>query len=239
MKKLMAILFAFISLNSFSQTGHTIKGDGEIKKETRQVGSFTSLNAQGSLEIKIDYGNSGTISVEADENLLPYIETTVEEGGLSIRSKEHVNLKSRSKMIVYVSMTQVRSLKLSGSGNINGSGAFTNDASTDISVSGSGNLSLAFNTFKELDLSVSGSGNMKLEGSSKSITAKVSGSGNIDCSNTSSDDVIAKVSGSGNIRVYPSKSIDAQISGSGDVFYKGDVQKINSKISGSGRVIKM
>jgi hypothetical protein len=71
------------------------------------------------------------------------------------------------------------------------------------------------------------------------ISAKISGSGNIDCSNTSSNDVVAKVSGSGNIKVDANNSIDAQINGSGNVFYKGDAQKINRKMSGSGKVIKM
>ncbi len=239
MKKLLAILLAFISLNSFSQKWETIKGNGETKKETREVSSFTSINAQGPMEIKIDYGNSGTISVEADENLLPYIETTVEDGRLSINPKKNVNLKSRSGIVVYVSMTQIKSLKLSGSGNISGSGAFTNDATTDFSVSGSGNLSLDFDTFKELDLSISGSGNIKLKGASSMISAKISGSGNIDCSNTSSNDVVATVSGSGNIKVYANNSIDAQISGSGNVFFKGNAQKINRKMSGSGKVVKM
>lgn len=239
MKKLLAIILAFISLNSFSQKWQTIKGNGETKKETREVSSFTAINAQGSMEIKIDYGNSGTISVEADENLLPYIETTVEDGRLSIKPKKNVNLNSRSGIVVYVSMTQIKSLKLSGSGNISGSGAFTNDTTTDFSVSGSGNLSLDFDTFKELDLSVSGSGNIKLKGASSMISAKISGSGNIDCSNTSSHDVVAKVSGSGNIKVDANNSIDAQINGSGNVFYKGDAQKINRKMSGSGKVIKM
>ena len=80
------------------------------------------------------------IVVEADENLLPYIETTVENGKLLIKPKKNVNLKSKSKMNVYVSMTKINSLQLSGSGNINGSGAFTNDDKTDMAVSGSGNL---------------------------------------------------------------------------------------------------
>ena len=73
------------------------------------------------MNVQIAYGNSNSVTVEADENLLPYIETTVENGKLSIKSKKNVNLKSSSKMNVYVSMTKINSLQLSGSGNINGS----------------------------------------------------------------------------------------------------------------------
>lgn len=240
MKKILISVFALISLNSFAQPWETIKGNGQIKKETREVSNYTSLASQGSMDVQIAYGNSNSVVVEADENLLPYIETSVENGKLSIRSKKNVNLKSGSKMIVRVSMTKINSLQLSGSGNINGSGAFTNDGKTDIGVSGSGNLKLDFDSFEDLDLSVSGSGNIDLKSSAtNSINAKVSGSGNIDCSSISSKDVEAKLSGSGNIKVYASNSIDAKISGSGNVYYKGDVQNISTKVVGSGRVLKM
>ena len=240
MKRLLISLFALISLNSFAQRWETIKGDGQIKKETREVNNFTSLASMGSMDVQIAYGNSNSVVVEGDENLLPYIETSVENGKLTIRSKKNVNLKSTSKIIVRVSMAKINSLQLSGSGNISGSGAFTSDGKTDIGVSGSGNLKLDFDSFKDLDLSISGSGNIDLKSSeTNSIDAKVSGSGNIDCSSISSKDVDAKLSGSGNIKVYANNSIDAKISGSGNVYYKGNAQNITSKVVGSGKVLKM
>jgi Putative auto-transporter adhesin, head GIN domain len=240
MKRLLIFLFVLISFNSFAQRWETIKGNGQIKKETTEVSNYTSLASMGSMDVQIAYGNSNSVIVEGDENLLPYIETSVENGKLTIRSKKNVNLKSTSKIIVRVSMTKINSLQLSGSGNINGSGAFTSDGKTDIGVSGSGNLKLDFDSFKDLDLSVSGSGNIDLKSSeTNSISAKVSGSGNIDCSSISSKDVDAKLSGSGNIKVYANNSIDAKISGSGNVYYKGNAQNISSKVAGSGKVLKM
>jgi hypothetical protein len=240
MKKLLFVLFAFITTNTFSQKWETIKGDGQVKKETRQIADFTSLSSQGAIDVEISYGNSTSVTVEADENLLPYIETSVANGRLTIQSKKNANLKSSSKMVVSISMTKINSLKLSGSGNINGKGDFTNDSNTEISISGSGNMDLDFDRFKDLDLSISGSGNMNLKGNDvNAINAKVSGSGNIDCSETRSNDVNAKISGSGNVKVYAQNSIDAKIAGSGNVFYKGDASKISSKVAGSGKVLKM
>lgn len=240
MKKLLILLFALISVNSFAQPWETINGNGQTKQETREVGNYSSLATHGSMDVQINYGNSKTIMIEAEENLLPYIETSVQNGKLSIKAKKNVNLKSHSKIVVHVSMTKINSLQLSGSGNINGSGAFSNDGKTDIGISGSGNLSLDFDSFKDLDLSVSGSGNIDLKGSAtNSINAKISGSGNIDCSSISSKDVDAKLSGSGNIKVYANNSIEAKISGSGNVYYKGNAQNISSKVVGSGKVLKM
>lgn len=240
MKKILFIASIFITANVFAQKWETIKGNGKSKTETRQVDNFTSLASQGSMDVFITYGSNNSITVEADENLIPYIETKVDDGKLIIRTKKNVNLKSTSKTVVKLSMTTVNSIQQSGSGNVYGSGAFSSDRKTDVAVSGSGNLKLDFSSFKDLDLSVSGSGNVDLKsGSTNSLSAKISGSGNIDCSTVSSKDVDAKISGSGNIKVYASNSLDAKISGSGNVLYKGDVQNISSKIVGSGKVMRM
>lgn len=228
------------SFNLFAQPWKSVQGNGNVKKETRQVTDFSSLSSHGSIDVKIAYGNSNSIQVEADENLLQYIETTVENGKLVIKPKSNMNLKSQSKMTVYVSMTKINSLQESGSGDITGDGAFENDGKTDMTVAGSGNIKLSSGTFNDLSLFVSGSGSIDLEsGTAKDITASVSGSGNINCSNISSENVNAKISGSGNVRVMASKSIDAAISGSGNVFYKGDARNVNTKVAGSGKAIKM
>jgi putative autotransporter adhesin-like protein len=240
MKKLMISLFMLISIGSFAQPWKNISGDGNVKKETRSVSGFTSLSTHGAIDVQISYGNSNTIEVQADENLLQYIETTVEDGKLTIKSQKNVNLKTRSKIVVSVSMTKINGLQLSGSGNINGTGDFTADDKTNIMVSGSGNIKLSSGNFKEMGLSISGSGNIDLNnGTADNITLSISGSGNIDCSGITSNNVDAKISGSGNVRVNANKSIDAIISGSGNVYYKGTATNITTKIAGSGKAIKI
>jgi hypothetical protein len=240
MKKLMISLFMLISISAFAQPWQNITGDGNVKKETRQVAGFTSLSSHGAMDVQISYGNSNSIEIQADENLLPYIETSVEDGKLTIKPKKNVNLKSRSKIIVSVSMTKINGLQLSGSGNINGDGNFTSDGNTNVMVSGSGNIKLNSGSFKDLGLSVSGSGNIDLKkGTADNVHIAISGSGNVDCSGITSNNVDAKISGSGNARVNANKSIDASISGSGNVFYKGTATNISSKTVGSGKVIKI
>ncbi len=240
MKKVLFAFFALVSLNLCAQPWKTIKGDGNLKKETREVSNFTSLACHGAIDVQISYGTSNSISVEADENLLQYIETAVDNGELVIKPKQHINLKSSSGMKVYVSMTTIHSLSQSGSGNIKGEGDFSNDGKTDIKVSGSGNIKLDFGTFHNIGLFVSGSGNIEMKGNTaEEVSARIAGSGNIDCSKVPCDNADAKISGSGNVRVSAEKTVNAEISGSGNVFYKGDATDVTSKIVGSGKVIKI
>ena len=50
------------------------------------------------------------------------------------------------------------------------------------------------------------------------------------------ENVEAQVSGSGDIMVNARKSLKATVSGSGDIVYKGNPEKQDFKIHGSGRV---
>jgi hypothetical protein len=238
MKNLLFAILAIIPFCSFSPW-KTITGNGNMKKENREVSGYSGLSLSGNMNIQMTYGNSNTITVEADENLLSYIETVVENGNLVVKSKDKVSLKSKSKLIVYVTLTKVTSLKVSGSGSITGNGDFTNDSRTSIAVSGSGNINVGMNSFNETKIDISGSGNVTLKGkSTNNIDATISGSGNIDCSDVACNDVFAQVSGSGNIRVYANKSIDAKVSGSGNIYYRGAATNLNIKSSGSGKIIK-
>ncbi len=239
MKKALFTLFTFISVCSFAQW-EKVTGNGNMKKETREVSGFTGIALSGNMNVELSYGTSNSITVEGDENVLPYIETKVEDGVLQVRTKNKTSLNTRNKLIVYVSLTKLTVLKVSGSGNITGNGDFSNDGKTNIALSGSGNINVGMNSFNETAIAISGSGNVTLKGkSTDNIEATISGSGNIDCSDVACNDVSAHVSGSGNIKVFANKSIDAKVSGSGSIYYKGSATNINLKSSGSGKIIKV
>jgi hypothetical protein len=50
------------------------------------------------------------------------------------------------------------------------------------------------------------------------------------------DHYSVKISGSGKCKINVGDSLEANISGSGSVYYKGDPDKIRSNVSGSGKV---
>lgn len=238
MKKFLFAVLMLVVIKSGAQL-QKITGNGNLKKESREIANFTGVLVSGNANVDLTYGNSKSITIEGDENILPFIETVVENGNLVVRTKEKVNIRSTNKIIVHAVLSKVSRLRVSGSGNITGTGDFSNDGRTDIAVSGSGNINLGMNSFNETKINISGSGNVTLRGrSTNNIDAGISGSGNIDCSEVSCNDVFAHVSGSGSIKVYANKSIDAKVSGSGNIYYKGAATNINLKSSGSGKIIK-
>src|SRR4051812_29372847 len=163
MKKIFFLLFTLVAVSSYAQW-ETITGNGNVKKETRDVSGFDGVSLSGSMNVQISYGSSNTITIEGDENILPYIETKVEDGVLQVRTKNRTGFKTKHKLIVYASLTKLTELRVSGSGDITGSGDFSNDGKTNVAVSGSGNIDVGMNSFNETKINVSGSGNVTLKG---------------------------------------------------------------------------
>ena len=239
MKKLLIAVAILISVQSSAQwPGEKIEGNGKLKKETRSVGDYTAVSSSGFWDVMIAYGKGSQIEIEGDEDLLNYIETKVEDGRLSIKTKKNANLRSKNKITVYVSLAKMTGISLSGSGDIIGQGKFRNEGKTDFKLSGSGSIQMSFDRVTDAEVSISGSGNIRLAGSAHTVNARISGSGNADCSDLISDDASAHISGSGNVKLNANKSVDASISGSGNVSYKGAASDVKKHIAGSGRLVK-
>jgi hypothetical protein len=77
---------------------------------------------------------------------------------------------------------------------------------------------------------------MNLSGSAHEISARITGSGNINALKVIADIVTITVSGSGDMKTYCRETLNAAISGSGDVYYTGNPAEVKSKVSGSGTI---
>lgn len=239
MKQFLLAALLLASTCLYANGKETIEGNGNVKKETRSISNVTAIASSGAFDVTLQYGSGNSITVEADENLIPYIETVVEGNELKIRVRENVNIRTKNKMKLVVPATRLTSVRLSGSGAVWGDGNFTNDGNTDFAVSGSGRIDLKFASMGTINVRVSGSGVVKLKGSpATKLTASISGSGNIDAYDVTASDVSATISGSGNVKVTANTSLNATVSGSGNVSYKGSASNVKQQTSGSGKVYK-
>lgn len=238
MRTFLLMICIAVSLSSFAGGWHTVKGNGVFKNETREAGGYTSLASGGMMNVEIAYGESKTIRLEGEENLLPYIETEIKDRMLTIKIKQGYTLKTNQPIKIYVSMTTINAIAQSGSGSIKGDGNFSNNDNTSIAMSGSGSINLQFVSFGSLSVRMSGSGNINLSGKiSDEVDVKQSGSGNANLEEVACNSATVQLSGSGNLRIHADKALTAQISGSGNVTYSGDAT-VASKVSGSGKVRK-
>ena len=125
---------------------------------------------------------------------------------------------------------------VSGSGDIDVKGTCK---SFDSGISGSGKVNAQINVSGNAEVSISGSGKLMASGSAKDIKARLSGSGKVLASNFEVSRCDVHISGSGDVEINVKDALDASISGSGSVSYKGNPSQLNSHSSGSGHVRKM
>lgn len=125
---------------------------------------------------------------------------------------------------------------VSGSGGIEVSGK---SRGFESNVSGSGKVIANGIGGEVIKMSVSGSGKIEASGSGRTIDASISGSGKILAADLEVERCDIRISGSGNMEINVKEAIDAQISGSGRIAYKGNPSKVNSHSSGSGSIRKL
>ncbi len=125
---------------------------------------------------------------------------------------------------------------VSGSGDliVNGSGR-----SFESNVSGSGKVILDMSIAGNADFSISGSGKIEARGKVKGVRTTISGSGKVLGADLEAERCDIRISGSGDVEIYVKDELDANISGSGTVAYRGNPSKVHSSASGSGKVRKM
>jgi hypothetical protein len=230
---LLPIVF-FIASCNVSWNGDSLSGNGNIRTETRNVGDFNAVKTSGSIDVEISSGDKYSVSVEDDENILPVIITQVENGTLNVHYRRNTSINNDHAK-VYIKVPSLEKIITSGSANITITDGIKNASQIEIAVSGSGSVEGGVDAPK-ISASIGGSGNIRLQGRTKDFEAKVSGSGDLNGSGLQSENTIVKVTGSGNAHVFASVHLSATVSGSGDVYYRGNPPSPEIHTTGSGRV---
>jgi Putative auto-transporter adhesin, head GIN domain len=127
-------------------------------------------------------------------------------------------------------------VNVSGSGDLYLKGRMR---SMDSGISGSGKIVFDGAVAQTVEANISGSGRFEAIGSATEIRSTISGSGRIAAADLVVDRCNVRISGSGSVQINVKTSLDATISGSGSVSYKGSPSQVNSHASGSGRVRKI
>jgi hypothetical protein len=231
------LLAAIMVFSSFviRQEHERVKGNGDIKQEKRPASAFKDIGTSGEFKVYIQQGNTHSIEIEAESNLLPYIVTEIDGKELEIKVKKGYSIKPTKPVNVYVTMEQINELAASGSGGFYSKGKLKADE-LEISVSGAADTDLDLDA-KNVKVAVSGAGNVKLKGSSTAAHYSISGKADIAAFDLQSDDVHIGISGSANASVNAAKKLEVGVSGMGNVKYKGN-PAISQSVSGMGRISK-
>jgi len=207
----LALLAVVLLVSACSVT----KGSGQVVTETREVSGFTKVELSGSAELTIEKTETESLSISAEDNLLPQLTSDVSGDTLILGTKPNTSILPTKPITYSVTMNDLTGLAVSGSGSVRVSNLMTNSLTTKISGSGTITASGAVN---DQDVDISGSGRYQAE----QMTSKA---------------VKTQISGSGTASVLATDLLDVKISGSGTLTYSGNPQ-VTQEVSGSGKLIK-
>jgi hypothetical protein len=233
-------LLAAITLGPLALSAHaeSVTGSGRMANESRAITGFEAITLEASFTVKVRQGASEAVAIQADDNLLPYIETVVDtrrdRPTLVLRWKRSINVRHSSDIVVTVDARTVRALSASGSGTIDAD-AIQGDR-LSLAVAGSGDVRVREATVADLQASVAGSGDVRANGSAAVLKVSIAGSGDVDLSGVEAEEVKVSIAGSGDAQVTAHQSLSVSIAGSGDVRYGGRVPSVKTSIVGSGDV---
>ena len=235
--KLLTTLAVSVLLLALVATGcdqNAIRGSGNVVEEQRPVSGFRGVHLAGIGTVTITMGDQEALTIEAEDNLLQYLETEVLDGVLWIGQQDNTNLRPRDPINFYLTVTELNSIAVSGSGEVKAPPLSAEQFS--VATSGSGTIKIQNLNADSLDVAVSGSGETNVAGGEvRSQDVSISGSGQYDARDMSSATAVVHVSGSGKAIVWARDKLDVAISGSGSVRYVGN-PALTENVSGSGSI---
>jgi carbon monoxide dehydrogenase subunit G len=209
-------------------------GSGNVVKENRDLSGFKEISLNGDINLILKQGDVESVEVEAEDNIISDIKTQVTGNKLMISHEGASSMIRPTKPInVYVTVKDINSIEISGSGKVEGSNINTNNL--DLSISGSGTSAIENLTANNLKASISGSGKIELTGKTSSQNINIEGSGEYKTKNLQSEKTVITIDGSGSAEVNTSQNLEINITGSGKVSYSGN-PTIKQNINGQGDV---
>ena len=224
MKHLLLLLPILFVLSSC----HVITGSGNIISDKRITGDFTGISVGGDFQVELSTGSATEVTVEADDNVMPYIETRVSSGVLKIRTK---NLHSYSNvhMKIYITAPDITDINVSASADLIAKDILKSDRSISFHASSSGTITAEVEA-PEVANSASSAATIKITGKTKSYTADASSGADLKAADLLSENTNVTVSSGASAHVYASINLTANASSGGNISYRGgaNVQKTSS-----------
>jgi hypothetical protein len=227
----VGFLSTLLSCNTSS-----IKGDGNIQSEQRPIASFKKIEIGGNWEVIVTQGETESLKIEADKNLLDLIETKVDGDALIIGTKNNKSLSSEKGFKAYLTFKNLDKIELSGAVKLSAPSRLIFDK-LNIEGSGAAEINLDLNA-KQLDAEMSGGSQTILKGSINEVHFTLSGAGSLSALELESNKFTVDISGAGTAEVSVKDELNATISGAGSVSYKGN-PVVKKDISGAGKIFQL
>ena len=235
----------------------TIRGSGTVVAETREVGGISGVELATIGILHIEIGAQEELRIEAEDNLVQYFETGGRDGRLRIDTKDNVSLNTTRPVHYYLTVTDLDTIVISSSGDVEAPDLEAERFSVTVSSSGdlelgdlecdtltvdissSGDVTIGALYAGDLKVNLSSSGNLDIAGGEvERQDVTISSSGDYAASDLESVEAEARLTSSGTATIRVRDHLQAHLSSSGDLRYAGN-PTVDATTTSSGDVVRM
>jgi hypothetical protein len=233
---ILLVVGAALAVSVSSCMMNCVHGSGHPASETRAVTeNFTRLDISGGFKVILQQDSSRKIEITADDNLLKYIKTKVEDGTLRIYT--HKNICNSGQMTITIGVGSLEAIKASGALELSSPGKLV-AKNLEFHLSGASKIDLDLNA---ANVTTDGSGvtEMKLSGQASSSHIAVSGVARIHAFDFVVGDYDISTSGASHCEINVLHSLHVSSSGASEIKYKGNPTDVTNDKSGASSLDKV
>jgi len=227
------ILFSVFAIILFASCRYTT-GSGNIISETRSVSDFDGISVAGDFEVEVKTGPASVV-VEADDNIMKYIETTVSANTLKIRTEDLHNY-SNVHMKVFVTVPALKKINAAASAEVQVKDVLANSSRLTFKASSGSGITARVDA-PAVESDASSGATINLSGRTKSYTTEASSGSSINSADLLSENTTVKASSGSTARVHASVAINITASSGSSVTYHG-AGSVNQSVSSGATVVK-
>jgi len=211
-----------------------IKGSGNLVTESYPVSGYDQVYFGGVGKLNLVQGDEEGVTLEIDDNLLPYVIVEVRGSTLHIEFEKNFTITNTIHVEFTVKVKDLKSLELAGFGDVQADQLQADDLS--LTLSGAGNLEVDDLQAQSVDMRLSGFGAMRLQGQVESQNVTLSGAGDYQAGKLQSAKADVRLSGFGSATLWVTDELAVDLTGSGNLEYYGTPKVTRQNVDGFGRV---
>ncbi len=211
--------------------GKKVVGTGALLDDLRALTPFSEITLDAPVNLVVTGGSVQSVNVRAQGQILAILTTEVKGDRLTINMAKEAQMDGGTTVEVVVPELEALTMNSSGSASLNNMKA----GKLKININSSGSVNAKDLVYDDIKVYIDGSGDVELGGKAEDLEIMLDSSGDVDAYDLAVQDAKITNKGSGEVRVMVSDELNAEIKGSGNVFYRGE-PKVELSDDGSGEL---
>jgi hypothetical protein len=207
---------AILAAATAAQGGHkwheSIEGSGDLETRSFDLKAFQVIELAGSMDIEVAFGDDQSVEVTLDDNLFENLELEVHGKTLVVGWDEDCYPDGDSRMEIVLPRLDA------------------------VTIRGAGDVEIEGFRGERFTYDLHGAGDLEIDGEVDELDVTLNGAGDVEAEDLRAKHVKVRLNGVGDVEVTATESIDAKVSGVGEIDYHGRPEEERTRVSGIGEI---